>query len=523
MLAVGGLAAAPGRRAAKSESVDSFPFSSVVLSLALGSLSMACGDDGSAADDTSDTDPSTSTTSTTTAETGSVSTTTRAPDVPPGGQVDADVVVIGAGVSGLMAARVLDQQGVGDVEIFEARDRVGGRTVNVDVVPDVAVEGGGQWVGPQQTRVLALIDTLGLQTFPTHLDGQARLSLFGEVYDFDGATSEETPMSQALDALAEQVPLDAPWDAPMAAQWDQMTVQDWIDQSSWTADEVDELTSAVNSTLSAQTDQVSFLWWLFYVHSASGFLPLDAWQGGAQEQRVVGGSARIALELADALPEAYALHLGEPVTRIVHDDDGVTVESAQRSVRAHRVIVAMSPASVRHLEFEPALPEDRRGLQGGWGMGSGYKAHIAYDTPFWREQGFSGMTIGFGVSGFTVDNSPPSGEVGVLVAFTDRSALPDTVQGRESAIADALSDAFGPQALDSIGFAEVDWNEEPWTDGCVSPNPPGLLTTYGHTLRAPIGRIHWAGTETAEVWNGYIEGGIRAGERAASEVAAVLP
>jgi monoamine oxidase len=161
-------------------------------------------------------------------------------------------------------------------------------------------------------------------------------------------------------------------------------------------------------------------------------------------------------------------------------------------------------------------------------MATTIKAHCVYDHPFWREDGLSGQVTSSGeMVQFTFDNSPESGTPGVLVAFIEGDAGRQwgraTAADRRQAVLACLAKYFGPRAAEPREYLERAWQDEEYTRGCYGGlMPPGAWTSYGAALREPIGRIHWAGTETAAVWSGYIDGAVRSGERAALEVLAAL-
>lgn len=440
-----------------------------------------------------------------------------------------DVVIIGAGLAGLTCARDLVAGGIDDVLVVEARDRVGGRTLNQPIAGDAVVEGGGQWVGPTQTEILSLAAELGIETFPTYNTGDTVLYFEGfrllasEFPDDPKVRADLDQAVAALDAMAQTVPLDAPWTAPDAIAWDGTTVAAWLDANMTTVDGRLELELEVGSFLSAPMSQISLLYLLFYIASAGSMSALADIEGGAQERRFVGGSQLLSLRMAEALGERIAL--GSPVTHIdATDDSEIRVVTASGAVRARRLVVAMMPKDADRIAFTPPLPTARAALANQWTASAGdYKAHLVYEQPFWRTQGLSGqcLTDDPRVS-FTFDNSPPTGTPGVLLVFADVSALPATQDERRQAIANALVPIFGAQAGQPIDFVDTDWGSEAYTAGCVSPLAPGLLTAHGAALRPPVGRIHWAGTETATVWSGYMDGAVRSGQRAAQEVLMML-
>lgn len=450
----------------------------------------------------------------------------------------ADVVIVGAGLAGLTAARRLKAAGR-QVCILEARDRVGGRTLNQAVTvpgaqPGTIVEVGGQWVGPTQDRVLALIAELGLQTFKTWGVGKSvdfrngRRSVYGGRIPpgaMLGAIEAQLALWR-LNRMARQVPLAAPWTAAQAARWDSQTFQTWMDRNLHTRNGRALLQLMIEAVFSAQPRDLSLLHVLFYIHSAGGLDRLVETDGGAQDSRIVGGSQRISVEMAAALGER--VRLNSAVMRIEHDDTGVTVCGDDFHLRAQRVIVAIPPTLAGRIRYAPALDGLRDQLMQRMPMGTVIKVQCVYPTPFWRAQGLNGQaTSDVGPVKVAFDNSPPDGHIGVLMGFIEgadgRRAQLQSVEQRRDAVTARLASYFGEAARTPLEYIERNWSAEEWSRGCYAGYfPPGVWSDYGPALRAPIGRLHWAGTETAEVWNGYFDGAVRSGERAAQEVSALL-
>jgi monoamine oxidase len=202
----------------------------------------------------------------------------------------------------------------------------------------------------------------------------------------------------------------------------------------------------------------------------------------------------------------------------------VELATATGTITARRVILALSPSQAVGIRFTPPLPASKAGLIQAWpGSGaSGIKVFASYDKPFWREQGLSGSIYNFGGAyAWAADASPDDQSIGVL------GTLGLTGDGlasapRKAAILESFAKCFGPEALKPTAYVEQDWGQETYTRGCVSPLAKGVLTRHGAALRAPTGRLIWAGTETATVWTGYMDGAIRAGRRAAGEALAAL-
>jgi monoamine oxidase len=437
---------------------------------------------------------------------------------------DVDVAVVGAGLAGLVCARDLVRAGR-SVVVLEASDRVGGRTVNEDLGDGQVVEGGGQWAGPTQTAVLALARELGVATFPTHDEGDNLLEWRGAVRRYRGTIPRVGPLvladlAQAMartERLARRVPPEAPWTAPDAVAQDGTTLETWLRRNVRTAGARDLLTLGVRAVFAAEPAELSLLGALAYVRSAGGWSALLDTGGGAQQDRFVGGSQRLSQLLARDLPVV----LGTPVTRIAQDAHGVDVEGH----RARRVVVTAPPALAGRIAYAPALPGARDHLTQRVPMGAVVKCHAVYDEPWWRAEGLSGQgTSDRGPVSAVFDNSPPSGRPGVLLAFLEGRAARTVRPGeRRTQVLDALARLFGPRARRVERWLERDWTAEPWARGGYGGAlAPGAWTQLGPALRAPVGRVHWAGTETASRWTGYMDGAVRSGADAARDVLVAL-
>lgn len=444
-----------------------------------------------------------------------------------------DVVVVGAGFAGLSAARQVAAAGR-SVIVLEARDRVGGLVLNHDLGNGEVVEAGGQFIGPTQDRMAALAREYGVDTYPTYATGDLVTIFGGErvVGGFNPELREEYyALIARLNAMAAEVPVDAPWTAARAREWDSQTLQTWLDGQTPTP-EAQAAFASLGDLWGAEPRDVSLLFALFYIAAAGnaqtpGSLErlLDV-SGGAQELRFVGGSQLLAQRIADALGDRVIL--SAPVREIVATRNGVTVTADGHTVAAQRVIVAVPPALAAGIRYEPALPTLRAQLFGRWPMGSTIKVEAIYERPFWREEGLSGQSFaGGGPVRITFDNTPPSGAPGVFFGFVggeQARAWPQrSVAERRAAVLENFAAIIGDRARDPIDYFEVDWPGEVWSrGGPVAYLAPGVLLDYGAAMREPFGPIHWAGTATATYWTGYMEGAVRSGERAADEVLQAL-
>jgi monoamine oxidase len=447
---------------------------------------------------------------------------------------EADVVVVGAGLAGLTAARRLTEAGLEPV-VVEARDRVGGRTLNHEIGDGKVVEVGGQWVGPTQRRMLALSQELGVETFPTHDEGENLIEWRGERKRYRGAIPRINPailadVAQAevrLDRMARRVPLEAPWEAARAARWDSQTFATWLHRNVATAGARTLFEIGVEAVWAQEPADLSLLHVLFYTHSGGGFDALIGTSGGAQQDRFVGGSQLVALRLAEALGDERVA-LEAPVRRIAHGADGVTVAADGLEVRARRTIVALPPALAGRIAYDPPLPGFRDQLTQRMAQGTVIKCMAIYPEPFWRGEGLTGQgTSDVGPVRVTFDNSPPDGTPGVLLGFLEgrqaRALGRRSPEERRDAVVGCFVRMFGPRAAAPDAYVERVWADEEWTRGCYGcAMPTGAWTEFGPALRAPIGPLHWAGAETATVWSGYMDGAVSSGEAAAADVAAAL-
>ncbi len=451
-------------------------------------------------------------------------------------RLEADFVVVGAGFAGLTAAwRLVNATPPASVIVLEARpDRVGGRVWTEWLADGTWLDCGGTWFGPGQDHSYALAREMEVATYPTYDTGDSLFVLpDGQIVRKPDSfpLDDLFPGAAALAAMAEleemsnQLPPDAPWEAPRAREWDRQTFAAWV------AARLDDDSVALARTalltiftglFCIDPAELSLLDALYLVRSHGGFVKLMSVRGGNQQDRVQGGVQTIAKRMADKL--GGAVHLGAPVRRIVQDDAGVEVVSDTVTVRAKRAIVAVPPVLAGHLQYDPPLPADRAQLLQRTPVGSVLKVLTLYDEPFWRAAGLTGQSFATADPiGATYDGSTDRPGPGLLIAFAfgpNALALGRlSKEERQRTVTDALAKRFGPRASVPKLYHEVEWADELWSRGGVFAHfPTGVLTNFGALLRQPVGRIHWAGTETSAAFHGSINGAIESGERAAQEV-----
>ncbi len=314
------------------------------------------------------------------------------------------------------------------------------------------------------------------------------------------------------------------------AEWDSQTLGTYVKQNSATERFRKLVPAATRPIFGAEPDELSLLFVLFYIASSGNEKNPGTFERnfntrmGAQQDRVVGGSQRLPEAMARALGGHKRIKLDCPVRRIVQHKRGVTVFAKRAKVKAKRVIVAIPPTLAGRIDYTPLLPAGRDALTQRLAMGQLTKVAATYKKPFWREKGLNGSGLSTdGLANATFDDTPNSGKPGVIFAFvggdSSRKFATLNEKHRRKRILEEYATYFGKEALDATDFFYTQWPEEKWTRGCpVGIYPPGLMSHYGAHIRKPVDRIHWAGTETSDYWNGYMDGAIRSGERAATEV-----
>ena len=458
------------------------------------------------------------------------------------GKRHADVVVVGAGFAGLTAALRLKQAGK-SVLVLEARNRVGGRAHNAPIPGGQITERGAAFIGPTQDHIAALANEFGVGTFPTYDTGD-------NVYVRDGnrSTYSDTGITgtarrirsilpdlalvvSKLDQMATQVDVNSPWTAANAASWDAQTLQSFIEAHSVTPQFRELIPAATRPIFGAEPRELSLLF--------TALLHRGLWQ------RAERRDLRAELQHPDGRP-AGPLRRRDAARRSARSRSGSArsaccssagpAHRAGRStvsrcvtkrlrVRAKHVIVAIPPTLAGRIDYRPDLPPLRDQLTQRLPQGNLTKVACVYDRPFWRDAGLNGTAVSTdGFVNASFDDTPPGGSPGVVFGFVggDKSrqfnAMPADQRKAAIVLASSLSSS-APGRPSPIDYLESYWAGERWSRGCpVGIAGPGVYTGYGTALRQPVGRIHWAGTETSTYWNGYMDGAVRSGERAAAEV-----
>ncbi|XP_029565115.1 probable flavin-containing monoamine oxidase A isoform X3 [Salmo trutta] len=467
-----------------------------------------------------------------------------------------DVVIVGAGLSGLSAAQTLRKRnGKLRILILEGKDRVGGRTVTQELPAAHGIDRwdmGGQWVGSTQTYVMDLIQEFGLEVYTQYTTGK-KVHHVGGPHAKVRTSSTSIPALSTLvlldlsqlvwkiDRLSSTVSVEDPMKTPNAQELDSMTLHSYIEKHAWTEEMKEEMGVCSRVVFGMEPNQMSFLYFIMYAAAAGGVLCLlESTPGSAQEFRVKtldctaalcpqGGTQQLSERLAQQIGRE-SVRLGQAVTAIWQDAERAKVMTATHSYLCRAVIVTCPPHLAAKIHYQPALPIQREHLTQNMPVGHMMKFVITYQMAFWREKGFSGEIVARPSAecplSVTFDGTSPSGSaalVGFISGVQAYNWSSRELSERRDAVILSLVKYLGEEAASYIHYEEKDWALEEYSGGCpVNVMAPGMLTYYHPSLCMPCGRIHWAGTETATKWCGYMDGAIQSGQRAALEVLARL-
>lgn len=441
-----------------------------------------------------------------------------------------DCIIIGGGFSGLAAGRILYKEHKSFL-LLEARDRVGGRTQTRHFDDGKYVDIGGQWIGPTQDRMYRLATEHDIEWYETYNEGKNILDLNQISKTYTGLIPKMDIPSlinidfvlKKLDRLAKKIELSNPWSTPHAAAWDSMSLETFVKKLCHTQHCYKVVRAGLETVYACELNEVSLLHALFYIRSGTNLNVLLSIKNGAQQHRIKGGMQPFAEKLAEKFQAS--IRLNSPVKRIIQSGNVVSVSGDRFAYQARRVIVAVPPVLIREIEFSPSLPLKKQQLLQKLSMGIVGKVFGVYETPFWRKNGFSGQVVADENAPFQTlfDSSPADSAYGVLLAFCianrAREFFSQTEQIRKKIALEYFQRYFGKEAAQPIYYTDHCWADEAWSKGCYAGlYPTGAWTNFQNELARPTGSIFWAGTETSEVWYGYIEGAVRAGERAAQEV-----
>ncbi|KAK8076763.1 hypothetical protein PG994_004035 [Apiospora phragmitis] len=464
-----------------------------------------------------------------------------------------DVAIIGAGLAGLTAAHEVLRAGLSCV-VLEARDRVGGKTWSQPLAGGQGIaEMGAAWINDvNQTKMIALARRYNLELIEQNttgncvlqsFDGKASTFPYGELpkakltkgsffIQFDQVTSEGVARirdmceadCQALDTFT-----------PRSTALDAMTFEAYLRSRDASETSLATATVWTRAMLGVEPSDMSALFFLNYCRSGGGLLQMRSdRQGGGQHLRIRQGTQSIAQGLAADLP-AGMLRLNRPVQRVLQDGPSYVdvVDAEGAGYRVRKVITTVPSPALSNISFTPKLHPAKEAWSQSAGYGFYTKAIVVFKTPFWIAKGFCGLAQSFvGPASVVRDTSSPADDKHALTCFMSGipgqawAALPEPE--RNEKLLEQLAILYSDRATVDRNFVEVlkyDWVGDQWAGyGCPCASlTPGVLDMLGSaSLREPLGNLHFAGTETAGDWKGYMEGAVRSGERAAKEVVSGL-
>ncbi|WP_416418265.1 flavin monoamine oxidase family protein [Paenarthrobacter aromaticivorans] len=443
--------------------------------------------------------------------------------------LDRDVVIVGAGPSGLTAARELKKAGL-SVAVLEARDRVGGRTWT-DTIDGAMLEIGGQWVSPDQTALMDLLDELGLKMYPRYRDGESvyigadgkRVQYTGDTFPVNEHTKAEMDKLVAiLDGLAAEIGPTEPWAHPKARELDTISFHHWLRQNSNDEEACNNIGLFIaGGMLTKPAHAFSALQAVLMAASAGSFTHLTD-EDFILDKRVIGGMQQVSLLQAAELGSDVVLN--SPVRTINWGVDRVTVESERATVNARYVIMAVPPNLYSRVSFNPPLPRRQHQMHQHQSLGLVIKVHAVYSTPFWREEGLSGTGFSAGALVQEVyDNTNHGDSRGTLVGFiSDEKAdavFELSAEDRKKAVLKSIAGFLGDKALTPEVYYESDWGSEEWTRGAyASSYDLGGLHRYGKDQHANVGPIYWSSSDLAAEGYQHVDGAVRMGQATAARI-----
>lgn len=445
-----------------------------------------------------------------------------------------DVLIIGAGFSGIAAGKKLHEAGK-SFKILEARDRIGGRVFTKRWDDGFYLDLGGQWIGPTQDRMYALCKEYGVTYFETYDIGKNLLDLNHTIRSYSGLIPKMDFISlvnldwlmKKMENMASTIDPTSPWSHPKAKEYDSYSLEAFLNKYTVTKNCKKVIRLACETIFASEMTEVSLLHALFYIRSGTSLDCLVSIKNGAQQHRIEGGLATLAERMAQLFQNDILL--SQPVYRVEDSSDTITVFTNNQSYQAKKLIIAIPPPLAGKISFSPLLSPEKRQVMDRIAMGQVGKCFMVYPTPFWREKGFSGQVLADEHSPFQTlfDASPKDGSLGIILGFTIaercRSYFAKTKEDRKKWMEKQLTAYFGEEATTAIRYEDFTMTDEEWSRGCYAGlYPTGAWTGYQDAYRKTEGNILWAGTEASPKWFGYIEGAVLAGEKAALNIIEVL-
>lgn len=459
-----------------------------------------------------------------------------------------DVVIIGAGPSGLTTAYRLQQAGH-SVAVIEARERVGGRTWS-DHIDGAFLEIGGQWVSPDQTALISLVNELGLKTFSRYREGEnlyrdpsgTMHRYTGDMFPANEKTQREmVRLINILNKLTADIGPKEPWAHPKARELDTISFYHWLRQQSDDEEACNNIGLFIaGGMLTKPAHAFSALQAVLMAASAGSFSNLVD-EDFILDKRVLGGMQSVSETLAQKIG-AENIVLSHPVRVLrwqqpgeypvlveaeAFSEDGVAAGTTV-AVHAKYAVVAVPPNLYSRIHYVPALDRRQHQMHQHQSLGFVIKVHAVYATPFWRAKGLSGTC--FAANNLVqeiYDNTnydPQTGQEetrGTLVGFVSDEAADEmftiSAEERKTKILDSMAKMLGEETKNPVVYYESDWGAEEWTRGAYAASYDlGGLHRYGADQSTPVGPIYWSCSDIAAEGYQHVDGAVRMGEKTAA-------
>ncbi len=442
---------------------------------------------------------------------------------PPTSTENPDVLIVGGGLAGLSAARQLTAAGR-SAAVLEARGRTGGRSHTHRLADGRAIDLGAQLIGDVQTRVSALVDEIGLTRVAPHAEGDVLhvpspggpSRRLGSDRDAFGVLGQLDLLQAGVRSAAKMRKLTS----TDVGDLDGVTAAEYLRRLTFGGSSYEFLVRTIEDNMCVPLDEISAHEALEAVSTAGGLEGIAA----SEQWFLAEGTQPIAdhLESLLASPVVY----NAPVERLDLADDGVVVVAGATTYRAGHAVVAVPPQLYSSLGLIDLLDDNRQRALARWVQADVVKTVLVFDRPFWRRDGLSGVfhTPG-GFANSTMDCSPADADAGILVLFSTSSTarrvqdVADEEERMTLAVA-WLRELLGDNVPSPVAGRSINWSGDPWSlGGYFSHRGIGGWASTPD-LFTPVGPLHFAGTETADEWRGFMEGALQSGERAAAEILA---
>ncbi|KAK0113561.1 hypothetical protein ONS96_014419 [Cadophora gregata f. sp. sojae] len=452
-----------------------------------------------------------------------------------------EVIVVGAGLSGLQAAYDIQQAGLSCV-VLEARDRVGGKTWSVPLANGKGcVDIGAAWINDtNQSHVYALTKRFEIELLEQNVDGDCIFQdKDGATHAFPYGTSPKFSEAQVTDLerirdIIHDLSVAYGSKASSTENYDQMSLEQFVISKGATQKTVDMVRVWSRVMTGIEATEMSAQFFIEYTGKGGGLKQLRSDQKhGGQYLRFRKGTQQMAIGIA-ALLKPRTVHLSTPVSSITDSGNRVTVTTTTgQTFKSKKLILSIPTPLYKDIDISPPFTGTKAIITSSTIHGYYSKMILCYDTPWWTNPSSTspkscGLAISYQTPAAVIrDTSIPADGHYCLTCFVGGapglawSKLPQ--HERRAQVLAQVSNIYNnkEEVYKPVEIFEQEWSKEQYSKGAPCPvTGPGVLTSVGGSsaLREVVGNLHFVGTETSGVWSGYMEGAVRSGVRGAEEV-----